>query len=138
MQDTSNVPATQTQNEKDIPVLQEKPAYEICKRIFDIIVSGCAMLLLSPVYLLTAIAIKCQDGGKVLYVSTRLTKNNREFRMYKFRSMVPNAEEGLCTPDLSANNPDAYRKEHLCTKEVSKAAKVNMVEHICDMKKLRN
>ena len=95
MQDTSNVPATPAQNEKDIPVLQEKPVYEICKRVFDIIVSGCAMLLLSPIFLIAAIAIKYQDGGKVLYVSTRLTKNNREFRMYKFRSMVPNAEQML-------------------------------------------
>ena len=95
MQDTSNIPATQASNEKDIPVLQEKPVYEICKRIFDIIVSGCAMLLLSPIFLIAAIAIKCQDGGKVLYVSTRLTKNNREFRMYKFRSMVPGAEQML-------------------------------------------
>jgi len=110
MQDTSNIPATQASNEKDIPVLQEKPAYEICKRIFDIIVSGCAMTLLSPVFLLTAIAIKCHDGGKALYISTRLTKNKREFRMYKFRSMVPGAEQMLDSlMDLNEVNGPAFK-----------------------------
>lgn len=86
---------TDLQNEKAAPILQKKPVYDVCKRIFDIVFSGCAMLLLSPVFLFAAIAIKCHDGGPALYISTRLTKNNKEFRMYKFRSMIPNAEQLL-------------------------------------------
>ncbi len=70
-----------------------KPGYEICKRIFDVVMSAFALLVLSPVFLVVAILIKCEDGGPVFYTSTRLTKNGKEFRMYKFRSMCVNAEQ---------------------------------------------
>lgn len=72
-----------------------KPAYEICKRIFDLILSTLALILLSPVFLAVAIAIKAEDGGKVIYKQTRLTKGGRTFTMYKFRSMCPDAEKKL-------------------------------------------
>lgn len=74
---------------------KRKIGYEICKRIFDIVASACAMVVLSPVFLAVAIAIKCEDGGKVFYGSTRLTKNGKEFTMYKFRSMCVDAEAKL-------------------------------------------
>lgn len=72
-----------------------KPAYEACKRIFDFVMSLFALIVLSPIFLGVAIAIKHEDGGKVFYVQTRLTKNGREFRMLKFRSMCPDAEKKL-------------------------------------------
>ncbi len=72
-----------------------KPGYEICKRIFDIFMSALALILLSPLFLITAIAIWLQDGGKPIYSQIRLTKGGREFRMYKFRSMRMDAEEHL-------------------------------------------
>ena len=72
-----------------------KPSYEICKRIFDVVMCSIALVLLSPVFLVVAIAIKLEDGGEVIYKQTRLTKGGREFEMYKFRSMCPNAHEKL-------------------------------------------
>lgn len=72
-----------------------KPGYEICKRIFDVIMCTFALIVLSPVFLVVAIAIKLEDGGEIIYKQTRLTKGGREFEMYKFRSMCPNAHEKL-------------------------------------------
>ena len=72
-----------------------KPGYEICKRIFDVVMCTIALIVLSPVFLAVAIAIKLEDGGEVIYKQTRLTKGGREFEMYKFRSMCPNAHEKL-------------------------------------------
>ena len=72
-----------------------KPGYEVCKRIFDLVMSVFALIVLSPVFLAVAIAIKCEDGGKVFYSQTRLTKGQKEFKMYKFRSMCPDADKKL-------------------------------------------
>ena len=69
--------------------------YEIGKRIFDLVMATLALLVLSPVFLVVAIAIKAEDGGSVFYTSTRLTKGGREFKMYKFRSMCMDAEKKL-------------------------------------------
>lgn len=74
---------------------EPKPVYEFCKRIFDIVMSLFALIVLSPVLLVVAIAIKVEDGGNVIYTSTRLTKGGREFQMYKFRSMCVDAEKKL-------------------------------------------
>lgn len=72
-----------------------KPVYDVCKRIFDVVMSVFALIVLSPVFLITAIAIKRDDGGKVFFSQIRLTKNGKEFKMYKFRSMCIDAEEKL-------------------------------------------
>lgn len=81
--------------EKEYMPPEPKPGYEICKRIFDLVMSTFALVVLSPVFLIVAIAIKLEDGGKVFYSQTRLTKNGKEFPMYKFRSMCPNADKKL-------------------------------------------
>lgn len=62
------------------------------KRAFDIIVCSIALIVLLPVWIAVAIAIKCDSKGPVLFGQERLTKNGRIFKMYKFRSMVVNAE----------------------------------------------
>lgn len=72
-----------------------KPVYDVCKRIFDLVMSAFALIVLSPVFLAVAIAIKLEDGGKVFYTQTRLTKGCKEFKMYKFRSMCPDADKKL-------------------------------------------
>ena len=66
--------------------------YLVMKRLFDILSSGMALLVLSPVLLLAAIAIKLEDGGPVIYAADRWGKDMKNFRMYKFRSMRINAE----------------------------------------------
>ncbi len=65
----------------------------IIKRLMDLILSTLGLILLSPVFLITAIAIKLEDGGPVFYRSQRVGENGRLFWMWKFRSMVPNAEQ---------------------------------------------
>lgn len=63
------------------------------KRIFDIISSLIAILLLTPLWLIVAIAIKCDSKGPVFFKQERRTKNGKVFKMLKFRSMVVNAEK---------------------------------------------
>lgn len=82
----------------DSPVLyvsrkQLEPEYAMIKRTFDIVSSGLALVILSPLFLITALAIKFYDGGPVLYKQTRLTKDEREFKILKFRSMRVDAEK---------------------------------------------
>ena len=83
------------EQEKTYVAPAPKPVYDVCKRIFDLVMSVFALIVLSPVFLITAIAIKCEDGGPVFFGQTRLTKNGKEFKMYKFRSMCPDAEAKL-------------------------------------------
>jgi len=82
----------------DTPLLltQGSPiGYEqrVIKRLIDVVLSIVLLILTSPIMLLTAIAIKLQDRGPVLYKQVRCTKNNREFKILKFRSMVVDAEK---------------------------------------------
>lgn len=65
----------------------------IFKRAFDILFSLVFIILLSPVMLIIAIAIKLDDGGDIIYKQKRLTKYGKEFYVYKFRSMIPDAEK---------------------------------------------
>lgn len=64
------------------------------KRISDVLISLFAMILLSPVYLLTAILVKCSSPGPVFYAQERIGKGGKPFKMHKFRSMYVDAEKG--------------------------------------------
>lgn len=68
------------------------PEYVLAKRFFDILLSGIALIVLSPFILVTAIAVK-SDGGPALYKQKRLTKDGRVFNVLKFRSMRVDAEK---------------------------------------------
>lgn len=79
--------------------------YAVIKRAIDIICSLVAIVLLSPAMLVTAIAIKLYDRGPALYKQVRLTKDGREFKILKFRSMKVNAEsDGVAR--LATDNDD--------------------------------
>lgn len=69
------------------------PEYLLTKRVLDILLSLFGLVLTSPLLLVTALAIKCTDGGPVLYKQTRLTKNGAAFSILKFRSMRVDAEK---------------------------------------------
>lgn len=69
------------------------PEYLSLKRVFDIAASLFAMIVCAPIMLVTAAAIKIQDGGPVLYRQKRLTQNGRVFELLKFRSMRQDAEK---------------------------------------------
>ena len=68
------------------------PEYLFFKRLFDIVVSACALVILSPVMLVVAVAIR-RDGGPAFYRQCRLTKNGKRFDVLKFRSMRVDAEK---------------------------------------------
>lgn len=81
-----------------LPMLQVRrydasPEYLFLKRIMDIVISLLALIVFSPIMLAVAVAIKLYDHGPVLYSQVRLTKDSREFRIYKFRSMRTDAEK---------------------------------------------
>ena len=82
----------------NLPVLlcqRSSPAiwYLAVKRVMDIVLSLLALVVFSPFMLVTAIAIKVYDGGPILYKQVRLTKDRKEFYVYKFRSMRVDAEK---------------------------------------------
>lgn len=74
---------------------KKSSVYKFLKRFFDIVLSGMALLCLSPVFLITAIAIKIEDGGPAFFTQLRAGKDMKPFKMYKFRSMYVNADEKL-------------------------------------------
>ena len=65
----------------------------VMKRAMDVIISGCMLLVASPFMLLTALAIKLEDHGPALFKQERVTLNGRKFYIYKFRSMIVDAEK---------------------------------------------
>jgi Undecaprenyl-phosphate galactose phosphotransferase WbaP len=73
--------------------LRRWPA-RLTKRLFDLSVAAVLLILLSPLMLIIAVALKW-EGGHVLFAHTRVGKNSRAFRCFKFRSMVPDAEAKL-------------------------------------------
>ncbi len=82
---------------------------KIVKRIFDIVFSLVLLVIMSPFLLITALAVKLQDGGPVFYKQTRLTQYGREFEIIKFRSMRVDAEkEGGA--QLAKENDDRITK----------------------------
>lgn len=75
--------------------------YRFLKRLFDIVASGLALIVLIPVWLLAIVGIEISDPGPIFYFANRVTKDNRTFKMYKFRSMRvdKNANEKSLRPD---------------------------------------
>ena len=63
------------------------------KRLFDFLVSGISLVLFSPLFLICCILIKLEDGGPIIYKQERIGRFGRPFYIYKFRSMVTDAEE---------------------------------------------
>ena len=63
------------------------------KRCFDVVVSAMMLLILAPVFLVLAIAIKLDSPGPVFYRQVRVTQYGKEFRIFKFRSMVSDADK---------------------------------------------
>lgn len=74
-------------------ILQKKQISLIFKRSFDIVVSLIMLLILSPVFFVLAIAIKLDSKGPVFYRQVRVTQYGKEFRIFKFRTMVNNADK---------------------------------------------
>ena len=81
------------------------PEYRIIKRAFDISASLLGIIILSPIMLIIACAVRIEDHGPILYKQLRLTQNGRQFQIMKFRSMRVNAEKDG-GPQLSTGSND--------------------------------
>lgn len=98
----------------DTPLLLVKgtgltPAERVAKRAMDILISAIVLLILSPLMLLIAAAIKLEDGGPIFFRQKRLTRHGREFDILKFRSMVVDAEEYAGAVLATDNDPRITR-----------------------------
>jgi exopolysaccharide biosynthesis polyprenyl glycosylphosphotransferase len=89
-----------------IPVIQEKERrpqlfYPIFKRVFDIVVSASALLVLSPIILLVSIVIRVDSPGPIIFRQRRIGLDGKEFNFYKFRSMLVTSSPYALTPKSS-------------------------------------
>lgn len=76
-------------------ILRKKRASLFCKRVFDLILSFLLLIILSPVFLILAIAIKIDSRGPVFYRQVRVTQYGKQFKIHKFRSMYVNSDKSL-------------------------------------------
>ncbi|WP_084701226.1 sugar transferase [Cryptosporangium arvum] len=93
-------PRTSIRPVDGLPLLHVEPASltgarRVVKRIFDVVVSGLLLVCASPMLLAVALAVRLSSKGPALFMQTRVGKDGREFRLYKFRSMYLDAEERL-------------------------------------------
>lgn len=98
----------------DTPLLLVKgtgltPAERVAKRAMDILISAIVLLILTPLMLLIAAAIKLEDGGPIFFRQKRLTRHGREFDILKFRSMVVDAEKYAGAVLATDNDPRITR-----------------------------
>lgn len=85
------------------------------KRVFDIIASGLGLLILSPLFLVVAIWVKLDSTGPVFYKQVRVGRNNKDFYLYKFRSMrVGSDKKGLIT--VGGHDPRVTRSGYYIRK----------------------
>ena len=82
--------------------IQMRRGYCFFKRIMDIVCSLIGLIVLSPIFLIVALAIKIESKGSIVFIQERVRENGLTFKMYKFRSMVENAE--VLKEDLSDKN----------------------------------
>lgn len=79
-------------NQKQV---ESRKIYHFTKRVFDVVTSTLGLIVLSPVMAVIAYKVKYEDGGPILYKQVRVGKDGKQFEMYKFRSMVVNADQLL-------------------------------------------
>ena len=92
----------------------KKPFYECIKRIFDLVVSLVAVIVLSPILLVIALAIRLEDRGPILYRAQRVGRGGKPITVYKFRSMRRNADrlEDMLTPEELEEYKKNFKLEH--------------------------
>lgn len=88
-------------------ILKKRRVSLFFKRAFDIVASFIMLILLSPVFLILAIAIKAESKGPVFYRQERVTQYGKRFRIHKFRTMVQNADKGSL---VTVNNDSRITK----------------------------
>lgn len=93
---------------------KSKPIYDFIKRAIDIVCSLFCLIVLSPVFLILALLVKTTSKGPVFFAHKRVGKNGKAIKIYKFRSMVTNAEELInsFTPEQKAEYEKNYKLEN--------------------------
>lgn len=93
--------------------IEFQKGYHFAKRVLDIILSSIGLVCLSPLMIIIAYMIKCEDNGPILYKQIRVGKDGRNFEMYKFRSMVVNADQLLVKlKDQNEANGAMFKMKH--------------------------
>ena len=106
--DTSKAAASNTHSVKP------KPIYDFVKRVFDIVCSLIGLIVLSPVFIIISILINTTSEGPVFFAHKRVGKGGKTIKIYKFRSMVTNAEELIkqFTPEQKAEYEKNFKLEN--------------------------
>ena len=103
-------------------ILAKKRKSLVIKRLFDISISACLLVLFFPIFIILAIAIKADSPGPIFFRQTRVTQYGKKFRIFKFRTMVANAEKlgaqvtakGDCRITRIGRIIRKYRLDELC------------------------
>lgn len=108
---TENMETTSLRTQSDVKTKISKKVYIKIKRVIDVIMASIALILLSPVFAIIAIAIKIDSKGPVFFAHKRIGKNGNIIKLYKFRSMVINAEELIksFTPEQMREYKENYK-----------------------------
>ncbi len=94
--------------------VKPKPIYDFVKRVFDIVWSLIGLIVLSPVFIILSILVKTTSEGPVFFAHKRVGKGGKTIKIYKFRSMVTNAEELIkqFTPEQKAEYEKNFKLEN--------------------------
>ncbi|WP_297521160.1 sugar transferase [uncultured Clostridium sp.] len=94
--------------------VNERKGYLFLKRTFDVISSGIAIIMFTPIFILLIILIRLDSKGAALFGHKRMGKNGKEISVYKFRTMVINAQEVLenFTPEQKAEFEKNFKLEN--------------------------
>lgn len=101
--------------------------YRFIKRTFDIIVSGFSIIILSPIFLVIALLVRLDSKGPAIFKQKRIGKNGQAIYIYKFRSMVINAEEVL---EKMMEDNESIRKEYLENKKLENDPRITKIGNI--------
>ena len=108
---TENIETTSLRTQSDVKTKISTKVYIKIKRVIDVILASVALILLSPLFAIIAIAIKIDSKGPVFFAHKRIGKNGKIIKLYKFRSMVINAEELIksFTPEQMREYKENYK-----------------------------
>lgn len=94
--------------------VKRKRSYLVAKRLFDVVSASAALLVLSPIFLVVSLLIMLDSKGPVIFKHKRIGKNGKPIALYKFRSMVQNAEDAIkrFTPEQREEWEKNFKLEH--------------------------
>ena len=95
--------------------LERPETYKFVKRFFDIVLASIGMIVLSPIYLIISLAIKLESKGPIFFKHTRIGKDGKIIKIYKFRSMVNNAEDMI--KEFTPEQMKEYRENYKLTND---------------------